>query len=156
MFRRGKYVALCSTSSTTGEFSRRLRCRTICIFSQRLLTGMRPSAISRNGLSAGSMKRIGFRIVGRLCQTAPQWPGNGKKAVSIACCDLMNLCRANGNICARIRYGLALSNIQTTGHISFNSTLNELASGTDALQSAKSYPLFPFNPRKYAATFGLK
>jgi hypothetical protein len=93
MFKRGKSVARCSTSWISGEFSRRLRCRIICIFSQRLLTGMHPSAISRNGLSAGSTKHIALRIVGRLCQTAPQRLGDGKKAVSIACCDLMNPCR---------------------------------------------------------------
>jgi len=109
MFKRGKSVARCSTSWISGEFSRRLRCRIICIFSQRLLTGMHPSAISRNGLSAGSTKHIALRIVGRLCQTAPQRPGDGKKAVSIACCDLMNPCLTNRNICSRIRCGLAIS-----------------------------------------------
>ena len=131
MFKRGKYVALCSTSWIAGESSRRLRCRIICIFSQRLLTGMHLSAISRNGLSAGSTKHIALRIVGRLCQTAPQSLGDGKKVVSIACCDLMNPCLTNGNTSERIRYAPALSNIRMTGHISFNSMLNELASDTD-------------------------
>src|SRR5438132_7332216 len=112
MFKRGKYVALCSTSWIAGEFSRRLRCRIICIFSQRLLTGMHPSAISRNGLSAGSTKHIALRIVGRLCQTAPQRPADGKKVVSIASYDLMNPSRTNGN-----------------------TSDSELASDTDALQS---------------------
>jgi len=86
---------------------------------------MHPSAISRNGLSAGSTKHIALRIVGRLCQTAPQRLGDGKKVVSIACCDLMNPCRTNGNTSDRIRSAAALSNIRTTGHTSFNSTLSE-------------------------------
>jgi hypothetical protein len=63
------------------------------------------------------------------------WLGDGKKVVSIACCDLMNPCRTNGNTSDRIRSAAALSNIRTTGHTSFNSTLSELASDTDALQS---------------------
>ena len=111
----------------------------MCIFSQRQPIGMRLLAISQNGLSGGgSMTRIAFRIVRRLCQTAPQWPGDGRKVVSIACCDLMNRCRTNGNISAKIRCALGLLNIQTTGHISFNSTPDRLASDTDALQSRKT------------------
>src|SRR5437762_10962434 len=37
----------------SGEFCRRLRCRITCTFSQRQPAGMRPSAISQNGLNAG-------------------------------------------------------------------------------------------------------
>jgi hypothetical protein len=37
----------------------------------------------------------------------------------------MNPCRKNGNTFVGIRSGLALLHIRTTGHTSFNSTLNE-------------------------------
>ena len=125
MLRRGIYAVLCSRSSISGEFCRRLRCRITCTFSQHQPAGMRPSAISQNGLSAGSTKRIALRIAGCLCQRAPRRIGDGRKVVSIVCCDLMNPCRENGNICVRIQCGLALLNIRKSGYISFNSMPNE-------------------------------
>jgi hypothetical protein len=84
---------------------------------------MRPSAISQNGLSVGSTKRIALQIAGR--QSAPQRIGDGRKVVSIACCDLMNRSRKNGNTSAKILCELGSSSIQRTGHTSFNSTPNE-------------------------------
>ena len=141
MLRRGKYAVLCSTSSMSGEFCRRLRCRITCTFSQHQPAGMRPSAISQNGLNAGSTKRIALRIADRLCQRAPPRIGDGRKVVLIAYCDLMNRSRKNGNTSAKILCGLVSSSIQRTGPTSFNSTPNELASDTDALQSKKSSAL---------------
>jgi hypothetical protein len=126
MLRRGKYAVLYSTSSMSGEFCRRLRCRITFTFSQHQPAGMRSSAISQNGLNAGSTKRIVLRIADRLCQTAPPRIGDGRKVVLIAYCDLMNRSRKNGNTSAKIPCGLVSSSIQRTGHTSFNSTPNEL------------------------------
>src|SRR5882724_10125085 len=81
MLRRGKYAVLCSTGSMSGEFCRRLRCQITCTFSQRQQAGMRPSAISQNGLSARSTKRIALRITGHLCQREPRRIGDGRKVV---------------------------------------------------------------------------
>jgi hypothetical protein len=44
---------------------------------------------------------------------------------SIACCDLMNPSRKNGNTFAKIPCALAWWSIQKTGHISFNSMPSE-------------------------------
>ena len=144
MLRRGKYAMLWSTSSTSGESCRRLRGRITCTFLQHRPVGMRLLAISQNGLSAGSTKRIAFRIVIRLCERVSRRFGDGRKVVSIGYCDLMNPSRKNGNIFARIPCELAWWNIQRTGRISFNSIPGSLASdppsrcygaaGTDALQ----------------------
>src|SRR5205823_7342418 len=99
--------------------------------------GMRPSAISQNGLSARSTKRIALRITGHLWQREPRRIGDGRKVVSIACCDLMNPSRKNGNTppksCTRWSRrafrGLAIPvSIQR---------LKNLASDTDALQFPK-------------------
>ena len=125
MLRRGIYAVLCSRSSISGEFCSRLRCQITCTFSQRQQAGMRPSAVSQNGLSAGSTKRIALRITGHLCQSKPRRIGAGRKVVSIACCDLMNPSRKNGNTSAKILCALVSSSIQRTGHTSFNSTPNE-------------------------------
>jgi hypothetical protein len=42
---------------------------------------MHLSAILRNGLNDGSTRNIAPLIVGRLCQTADRWIGDGKKVV---------------------------------------------------------------------------
>ncbi len=86
---------------------------------------------------------------------APQRPGDGRKAVLIACCDLMNPCRKNGNTCDRIRSAAALSNIRTTGHTSFNLTLNELASDTDALQFDLAMRVFVITGAGVSAESGI-
>src|SRR6266567_4014677 len=86
---------------------------------------------------------------------APQRPGDGRKAVLIACCDLMNPCRKNGNTCDRIRSAAALSNIRTTGHTSFNLTLNELASDTDALQFDLAMRVFVLTGAGVSAESGI-
>jgi hypothetical protein len=134
MLRRGKYAVLFSRSSINGEFSRRLRCQITCTFSWHQSAEMRALAISQNGLSAGSTKRIALRIAISLCEMASRWIGDGRKVVSIGCCDLMNPSRKNGNIFAKIPCELAWWNIQRTGRISFNSMPRSLASDTDALQ----------------------
>jgi REP element-mobilizing transposase RayT len=69
-----------------------------------------------------------------LPERASGWIGDGRKDVSIGCCDLTNRSRKNGNTFAKIRCELAWWNIQRTGHIGFNSMLRSLASDTDALQ----------------------
>jgi hypothetical protein len=121
MPRRGKFAALCSTSSTSGEFCLQSRCPITCTFSRHQSAGMCPLAISQNGLNAGSTKRIGLRIAGRLCQRAPRRIGDGRRVVSIAYCDLMNPSRKNGNTFAKTPCALAWWSIQKTGRISFNS-----------------------------------
>src|SRR5437016_11214426 len=75
--------------------------------------------------NAGSTKRIALRIAGHLYQRAPRRIGDGRKVVSIACCDLMNRSRKNGNTSAKILCALVSSSMQRTGHNSFNSTPNE-------------------------------
>jgi len=63
--------------------------------------------------------------------------GDGRKVVSIACCDLMNLSRKNGNTSAKILFALVSSSIQRTRHTSSIQRLTNLASDTDALQFRK-------------------
>src|SRR5262245_66662498 len=122
MLTRGIYAVLCSRSSISGEFCPRLRCQITCTFSQPQPAGMRPSAILQSGLSAGSTKRIAFRITGDLCQREPRRIGDGRKVVSITYCDMMNPSRKNGNTSAKILCALVLSSIQGTGHTIFNPT----------------------------------
>lgn len=74
-----------------------------------------------------STKRIALRIVIRLCERASRPIGNGRKGVSIACCDLMNPSPKNGNTSAKTLCALVSSSIQRTGHTSFNSTLRSLS-----------------------------
>jgi hypothetical protein len=109
----------------SGQFCRRLRCQITCIFSQRQRAGMRASATSQNGLSAGLTKRIALRIGGHLYRRARRTIGDGRKVVSMACCDLMNPSRKNGNTSAKILCALVWSSMQRTGHTTLNSTPNE-------------------------------
>src|SRR6266700_1568901 len=60
-----------------------------------------------NGLNAGSTKRIALRIAISLCERVSRRIGDGRKVVSIACCDLMNPSQKNGNTFAKIRCELA-------------------------------------------------
>jgi hypothetical protein len=141
----GEVVALPSISSIDGRSFPRLRCRTIYIFSPHPRIEMHPSAILRNGSNDGSTKHIASRVAGRLRQMAIQ-RGVGKKAVSIVCLDRTNRCQKNGRIFDKIRFALDWPRILRIGHINFNLTktncrpslrdgiLNELTSGTDALQ----------------------
>jgi hypothetical protein len=56
---------------------------------------------------------------------APRRIGDGRKVVSIACCDLMNPSRKNGNTSAKILCALVSSSMQRTGHTTLNLTPNE-------------------------------
>ena len=125
MLRRGIYAVLFSRSSISGEFCRRLRCQITYTFSAA--PASRNASISdfSKWFNAGSTKRIALRITGHLCQKEPRRIGDGRKVVSIACCDLMNRSRKNGNTSAEILCALVSSSIQRTGHTSFNSTPNE-------------------------------
>src|ERR1044071_1152967 len=74
----------------------------------------------QNGSNGGSTKNIVNLIVGFLCQTAdPQIkPGNGRKAVSTACCGLTNRSPINGNTCDKTPFARAWSLAPTIGHTS--------------------------------------
>ena len=142
MLRHGKYAVLCSTSSMSGEFCRRLRCRITCTFSQHQPAGMRPSAISQNGLNAGSTKRIALRIADRLCQMAPRRIGDGRKVVSIAYCDVMNRSRKNGIPPPKSRAAWSRRAFRGLAIPVSIQRLTNLASDTDALQFRKSRRLY--------------